>query len=48
MVRNKKKDFPIVTDMDGEPRAKAKYSPQRANGTTNTRPQERMQKSSNR
>ncbi|WP_226035334.1 small, acid-soluble spore protein K [Aquibacillus saliphilus] len=46
-MRNKKKGFPLK-NMDGEPRAKAKYSPQRANGTTNTDPQGRMQKSSKR
>ncbi|MDC3413428.1 small, acid-soluble spore protein K [Aquibacillus sp. 3ASR75-11] len=49
-MRNKKKDFPEMT-MNGEAegaRAKAAYSPRRANGQTNTRPQERMKKSSNR
>lgn len=34
--------------MDGMPRAKAEFSPQRANGTTNTDPQGRMRQSSKR
>ncbi|MRH44659.1 small, acid-soluble spore protein K [Aquibacillus halophilus] len=46
-MRNKKKGFP-EKNMDGEPRAKARFSPQRADGTTNTDPQERMKKSSDR
>ncbi|MCT2534381.1 small, acid-soluble spore protein K [Aquibacillus koreensis] len=46
-MRNKKYGFPVDRPhMDGLPRAKAKFSPKRANGTINTRPQERMQKSS--
>ena len=47
-MRNKKKGFPEHKNMDGRPRARAEYSPMRADGTINTRPQERMQRSSNR
>lgn len=47
MVRNKAKDFPYGNEnkFNGEPRAKPEYSPMRADGTINTRPQERMRAS---
>lgn len=45
MVRNKENNFPPHRDIDGEPRAKAKYSSLRANGQINTHPQERMRQS---
>lgn len=48
-MRNKKYGFPKDRPhMDGLPRAQAKYSPKRADGSTNTRPQERMRKSNER
>ena len=49
-MRNKAKDFPD-DNMTGEgekARAKARYVSKRANGTTNTHPQERMKASSER
>ncbi|QDP39378.1 small acid-soluble spore protein K [Radiobacillus deserti] len=46
-MRNKKKGFPEM-NMDGMPRARAKFSPMRANGTINTKPQQRMKQSSHR
>ncbi|WP_407272354.1 small, acid-soluble spore protein K [Radiobacillus sp. PE A8.2] len=46
-MRNKKKGFP-EGHFDGEPRAKAPYSSTRANGTINTKPQQRMKKSGQR
>ncbi|MCU9595459.1 small, acid-soluble spore protein K [Caldibacillus thermolactis] len=44
MVRNKERGFPNQKDikLEGMPPAQAKYSSKRANGTINTRPQERM------
>lgn len=49
-MRNKAKNFPIVhgSKFEGEPRAKAEYASKRADGTTNTHPQERMYASSHR
>ncbi|TKC16046.1 small, acid-soluble spore protein K [Robertmurraya kyonggiensis] len=49
-MRNKAKNFPYQGEnkFEGEPRAKAEYASKRANGTTNTHPQERMRASSNR
>ncbi|GIN57852.1 small, acid-soluble spore protein K [Lederbergia ruris] len=49
-MRNKAKDFPYKNDnkFEGEPRAKAEYSPMRADGTINTNPQGRMRASGNR
>lgn len=49
-LRNKAKDFPYKNEnkFEGEPRAKAEYSPMRANGTINTDPQGRMRASGNR
>nr|WP_077624357.1 small acid-soluble spore protein K [Sediminibacillus massiliensis] len=46
-MRNKKYGF---TDqrMDSVPRAKTRYSSTRADGSINTKPQERMKNSSNR
>ncbi|SDK34036.1 small acid-soluble spore protein K [Sediminibacillus albus] len=46
-MRNKEIGF---TDkrMDGKPRAKARFSPKRADGSINTRPQARMKNSSSR
>ncbi|WP_070121070.1 small, acid-soluble spore protein K [Bacillus marinisedimentorum] len=44
-MRNKEQGFPPNMSLDGEPRAKAEYSSRRADGTINTRPQERMRKS---
>jgi small acid-soluble spore protein K (minor) len=46
-MRNKAKNFPN-SNGNGEPRAKAAYASKRADGTTNTHPQERMHASSNR
>lgn len=48
MVRNKEQGFPVRKSFDGEPRAKAEYASRRADGTINTRPQERMAKSTHR
>lgn len=49
-MRNKVTNFPNQNQnkFEGEPRAKAEYAPMRANGTINTRPQERMRASNNR
>lgn len=49
-MRNKVTNFPNQNNnkLEGEPRAKAEYASTRANGTINTRPQERMRASSNR
>jgi len=49
-LRNKAKGFPYENQnkFEGEPRAKAEYASKRANGTTNTHPQERMRASNNR
>ncbi|MDL4841869.1 small, acid-soluble spore protein K [Aquibacillus rhizosphaerae] len=48
-MRNKKYGFPVDRPhMDGLPRARAEYSSKRADGSINTQPQERMQKSSKR
>ncbi|MCP3739656.1 small, acid-soluble spore protein K [Rossellomorea sp. BNER] len=49
-MRNKVKGFPNQNNnkFEGEPRAKAEYASKRANGTTNTHPQERMQASNQR
>ncbi|MEK3887625.1 small, acid-soluble spore protein K [Bacillus sp. FSL K6-3431] len=46
-MRNKAKGFPYGNDnkFEGEPRAKAEFASKRANGTTNTAPQERMRAS---
>lgn len=47
-MRNKAHNFPNQHDnkFEGEPRAKAKFASKRADGTINTRPQERMRASS--
>ncbi len=47
MVRNKTVGFPEKKP-NGEARAKSEYGAKRANGTINTRPQERARKSSQR
>lgn len=49
-MRNKAKGFPNQSSnrFEGSPRAKAEYASKRADGTTNTRPQERMYASSHR
>ena len=49
-MRNKKRSFPHQNNnkLEGEPRAKAEYASKRANGTTNTHPQERMHASGER
>jgi len=47
-MRNKAKDFPIGNRFNGEPRAKEEYASKRADGSTNTHPQERMHASSHR
>lgn len=49
-MRNKAKDFPILhgDKIEGEPRAKAEYASKRADGSTNTHPQERMRASGER
>lgn len=49
-MRNKAKDFPSQNKnkFEGEPRAKAEYNSLRADGTINTRPQERMRASNKR
>ncbi|MDQ0156189.1 small, acid-soluble spore protein K [Robertmurraya andreesenii] len=49
-MRNKAKNFPNqeTNKFEGEPRAKAEYSSLRADGTINTRPQERMRASNQR
>lgn len=45
-LRNKEKGFPERISFDGEPRAKAAYASKRADGSINTKPQERMRASS--
>lgn len=49
-MRNKQRNFPNQNNnkFEGEPRAKAEYASQRADGTTNTHPQERMRASGER
>lgn len=49
-MRNKAKDFPYGNNnrFEGEPRAKARYASTRADGSINTRPQERMHASGQR
>lgn len=47
-LRNKAKDFPQRISFDGEPRAKPAYASKRADGTINTKPQERMRASNKR
>ena len=50
-MRNKETGFPIVSGgnkLEGEPRAKAEYASKRADGTTQTHPQERMRASNHR
>lgn len=49
-MRNKERSFPNQNNnkFEGEPRAKAEYASKRANGTTNTHPQERMRASGER
>lgn len=49
-MRNKAKGFPYGNDnkFEGEPRAKAEFASKRADGSTNTHPQERMKASSRR
>ncbi|HWO74671.1 MAG TPA: small, acid-soluble spore protein K [Bacillus sp. (in: firmicutes)] len=50
-MRNKETGFPIVSGgnkFEGEPRAKAEYASKRADGTTQTHPQERMRASNQR
>lgn len=47
-MRNKVSNFPNQhgNKIEGEPRAKAEFASRRADGTINTRPQERMRSSS--
>lgn len=49
-LRNKAKGFPYGHDnkFNGEPRAKPEYASKRADGSTNTHPQERMHASGER
>lgn len=49
-MRNKATHFPNQNNQkfEGEPRAKAEYASKRADGSTNTHPQERMHASSER
>jgi small acid-soluble spore protein K (minor) len=49
-MRNKQNGFPNQNNnkLEGEPRAKAEYASKRADGTTNTHPQERMKASTER
>lgn len=49
-MRNKQRNFPNQNNnkFEGEPRAKAEYASKRADGTTNTHPQERMRASGER
>jgi small acid-soluble spore protein K (minor) len=49
-MRNKAKNFPNQNSnkFEGEPRAKAEYASKRADGSTNTHPQERMRASNQR
>ncbi|MBF8417669.1 small, acid-soluble spore protein K [Heyndrickxia coagulans] len=46
-MRNKEKGFPYDHDnvYEDKPQAKAEYASKRADGTTNTHPQERMRAS---
>ncbi|AXN39579.1 small, acid-soluble spore protein K [Peribacillus butanolivorans] len=44
-MRNKQKGFPNI---QGKPRAKARYASKRADGSINTHPQERMKASNER
>ncbi|WP_257350830.1 small, acid-soluble spore protein K [Pseudalkalibacillus decolorationis] len=44
-MRNKAKNFPNRISPSGEPRAKEEYASKRANGTTQTHPDERMRRS---
>lgn len=46
-MRNKAKNFPYENknQLDLDPRAKAAFASKRADGTTNTNPQERMRAS---
>jgi small acid-soluble spore protein K (minor) len=50
MVRNKASKFPNQphNKFEGEPRANDEYASKRADGTTNTHPQERMRASGER
>lgn len=50
MVRNKETGFPNQKDqkLEGMPRAQARFASLRADGTINTRPQERMHASNKR
>ncbi|WP_062353193.1 small, acid-soluble spore protein K [Bacillus kwashiorkori] len=50
MVRNKERNFPNLEDskLEGMPRARAEFASRRADGTINTRPQERMKASTER
>lgn len=50
LVRNKERGFPNLEDnkFEGMPRARAKFASKRADGTIQTRPAERMQKSNKR
>lgn len=49
-MRNKVSGFPNQNNnkFEGEPQAKAEYASKRADGSTNTRPQERMHASGKR
>ncbi|MEC2076723.1 small, acid-soluble spore protein K [Metabacillus fastidiosus] len=49
-MRNKEKGFPNMSNnkLEGEPRAKARFASTRADGTINTKPQERMRESGKR
>lgn len=49
-MRNKAKNFPnqSTNKFEGEPRAKPAYASKRADGSTNTHPQERMRASNER
>lgn len=49
-MKNKAHNFPIPTGnrLEGEPRAKGKFASKRADGSTNTHPQERMRASGER
>lgn len=48
-MRNKVKGFPYHNDnkFEGNPQPSAEYASKRADGTTNTHPQERMNASNN-
>lgn len=49
-MRNKAANFPNQSNnkFEGEPRAKAEFASKRADGSTNTHPQERMRASGER